>query len=102
MLVEFQDELDSSKFIRNAKINRRSGTQEIHCARTLPSPGINIFEVKSGFFLLKKYSHTLRHTLRSLRFAPANYRRIHYTRAKSGTRRLTDMTFTQTRKIRNS
>jgi hypothetical protein len=29
--------------------------------------------------LLKKYSHTLRHTLRSLRFAPANCRRINYT-----------------------
>jgi hypothetical protein len=79
MLLEFEHQLNSPKLVRNAKINCGSGTEEVHGSRTLPSPGIDIFEVKSGFFLLKKYSHTLRHTLRSLRFAPANYRRINYT-----------------------
>jgi hypothetical protein len=76
MLLKLEHKLDSPKLVRHAKINCRSGTEEIHRSRTFPSPGIYIFEVKSGFFLLKKYSHTLRHTLRSLRFAPANCRRI--------------------------
>jgi hypothetical protein len=101
MLLEFEHQLNSPKLVRNAKINCGGGTEEVHCSRTVPNPGINIFEVKSGFFLLKKYSHTLRHTLRSLRFAPANYRRINYTCAKSGTGRLTGMRFTQTRELRN-
>jgi hypothetical protein len=73
MLLKFEHQLNSHELIRNAKIDCGRGTEEVHRSRTLPSPGINIFEVKSGFFLLKKYSHTLRHTLRLLRFAPANY-----------------------------
>jgi hypothetical protein len=79
MFLEFEHQLNSREFVCNAKIYCGGGTEEVHCSRTVTSPGIYIFEVKSGFFLLKKYSHTLRHTLRSLRFAPANYRRINYT-----------------------
>ena len=82
MLLKLEHKLHSAKLVRYAKINCGGGTEEVHRSRTVPSPGINIFEVKSGFFLLKKYSHTLRHTLRSLRLAPANYRRINYTCAK--------------------
>jgi hypothetical protein len=76
VLLKLEHKLDSTKLVRHAKINCGGGTEEIHRSRTFPSPGIYIFEVKSGFFLLKKYSHTLRHTLRSLRFAPANCRRM--------------------------
>lgn len=79
MLLELEHQLNSPKLVRHAKINCGGRTEEVHRSRTFASPGINIFEVKSGFFLLKKYSHTLRHTLRSLRFAPANCCRINYT-----------------------
>jgi hypothetical protein len=68
VLFEFQDQLDRFKLIGDAKIYCRRGTEEIHCVGAFTGPRIDIFEVKAGFFLLNKYSHTLHTAPRSLPF----------------------------------
>src|SRR5436309_1096587 len=59
LFVEFQDELDTGKFVRGAKVDGRGGANEVHGFQADASPGSNVLEVKTGFFLLKQYSHTL-------------------------------------------
>ena len=57
MFFELQDELNTFQLIKDAKINRRGGTEEIHRFSSGTGPGINVLEVKASFFLLQKYSH---------------------------------------------
>jgi hypothetical protein len=59
LLLELQDELDFFELIAGAKINRGRRTEKIHAFGTVSRPGLDAFEIKPGFFLLKKYSHTL-------------------------------------------
>src|ERR1051326_6049844 len=60
VLLEFQDKLNTRELVSHAEIDCSGGTDEIHGLRAVPDPGINIFEVKPGFFLLKEYPHALR------------------------------------------
>ena len=99
MFLELQNALNTGELVRDAKINCGGRTEEIHRPRTLPRPGIDIFEVKPGFFLLKKYSHTLR--VPCVDCAPAILAgSLHLPTLRTG--RLTDMSFIQIAKIRNS
>ena len=59
VVVEFQDYLDVGQLIGNAEVDGSGGAEKIHRFSATGNPSTNIFEIEPGFFLLKKYSHTL-------------------------------------------
>jgi hypothetical protein len=59
LFLELEDELHSFEPVPGTEIDGGSRTEKIHSFRTIARPRLNIFKIKAGLFLLKKYSHTL-------------------------------------------
>jgi len=59
LLVEFQHQLNVFELVARAEIDRGRRTEKIHPFGTIAAPVFDIFKIEPGFFLLKKYSHTL-------------------------------------------
>src|SRR5690348_15699949 len=60
LFLKLEYELNFFQFVACAKIDGGSRTEKIHPFGTVSRPGLDVFGIKPGFFLLKKYSHTLR------------------------------------------
>ncbi len=58
VLLELQHNLDICQLVKHTKIQGCARADEIEGVSTVGHPRPNIFEVKTAFFLLKKYSHT--------------------------------------------